>query len=261
MPDYSKYKVLLLGAGLGTRLRPLTNTIPKVMVPIYKDKPLLLHEILFLKNQGFTDFIINIHYLPEKITEYFGDGKRFGVSIEYSDESKELMETAGAIKKAANSLSDDFIFIYGDELFFFDFRALVNAHEKNNALATIVLKRSDNPQAGEVAKIDPVMKRIFEWHVRPHDIHEFKENMYVNGGLYVLSKKILDAIPAHAPLRLDIHVLNKLVARGERIFGYPTGENILDIGTPEKYESAKQWYLTKLQESPFAQESRDEQRG
>ncbi len=251
MTDYSNYKVLILGAGLGTRLRPLTNTVPKVMVPIYKDKPLLLHEILFLKRQGFTNFIINVHYLPEKITEYFGDGSRFGVSIEYSDESKGLMETAGAIKKAANSLSKNFIFIYGDELYFFDFRKLVEAHEKNRALATVVLKRSDNPQAGEIAKIDPETKRILEWHVRPHDIHEFHEHTYVNSGLYALSKRILDFIPAHTPLRLDIHVLNKLVAQGERIFGYPANENILDIGTPEKYEFAKQWYLTKLKESPF----------
>jgi mannose-1-phosphate guanylyltransferase/mannose-1-phosphate guanylyltransferase/phosphomannomutase len=254
MSDYSKYKVFVLGAGLGTRLRPLTDAVPKVMVPIYKDRPLLEHEILLLKGQGFTDFIVNLHYLPEKITGYFGNGERFGVSIEYSDESEKLMETAGAIKKAGESLSDDFIFIYGDELYFFDFKALIDAHERNKAFATIVLKRSDNPQAGEIAEIDPVTKKILKWSARPHDIHEFRENAYVNAGLYVFSKKILDFIPDNTPLRLDIQVLPELIARGEKIYGFPTDENILDIGTPEKYEFAKQWYLTKLKESPFHEE-------
>ncbi|MGC9611141.1 MAG: nucleotidyltransferase family protein [Minisyncoccia bacterium] len=252
MSDLSRYKVFILGAGLGTRLKPITDTVPKVMVPIYKNKTLLEHEILLLKNQGFTDFIINVHYLPEKIMNYFGDGKKFGVSIKYSDESEKLMETAGAIKKVGNFLSDDFIFIYGDELYFFDFKSLIDAHKKNNAFATIVLKRSDNPQAGDIAEIDPKTNRILKWHARPHDVHEFQDNVYVNAGLYVISKKILDFIPENTPLRLDINVLPGLVADGEAIYGFPTDENILDIGTPEKYEFAKKWYLTKLKESPLS---------
>jgi len=231
---------MILGAGLGTRLRPITDTIPKVMVPI-AGKPLLEHTICLLRDQGFTDFIVNLHYYPETITNHFGNGSRFGVCIVYSDETEGLLETGGAVKKAEPHLSDDFILIYGDHLHQFDFRPVAAFHHHHKGLATIVLKRSDDPRAGEIGEIDLKTHSITAWHTRPHSIQEYGENMYVNSGLYVLSKKVLGFIPQGRPVRFDIEITPQLVKR-ELAYGFPTTEKILDIGTPEKYQFAQAWY-------------------
>lgn len=90
---------MILGAGLGTRLNSITNGLPKVMMPIADNLPLLERTIKLLKSQGFNQFVINLHYSPDKITSYFEDGSRFGVNISYSDETNFLLNTAGAIKK------------------------------------------------------------------------------------------------------------------------------------------------------------------
>ena len=122
-------QAFILGAGLGTRLRPLTDTVPKVMIPIDDaGKPLLLHSVEWLRDRGITELVINVHHLPEVITSYFGDGKKFGVHIVYSDETGQLLETGGAFRKAEPFLQDDFLFMYGDELHFVDPRPLIEAH-------------------------------------------------------------------------------------------------------------------------------------
>ncbi len=241
--EYRNYTVLILGAGMGTRLRPITNTIPKVMVEIAPGKPLLQHTIELLRDQGFFNFIINLHYLPEKIIEYFGTGEKFGVSITYSDESERLMDTAGAIKKVEDLLSDTFVFMYGDELFNLDFRPLVTIHEKNEGLATIVLKRGDHPQNGDLLRIETKTGKIKEMIPRPHEINDFfDDDLYLNSGLYVLSKKIVDFIPADTAVHLDKEVMPSIYKKGFSLFAIPAEGEILDIGTPEKYAFARNWY-------------------
>lgn len=211
------------------------------MLPI-NGRPLLERMILLLKGQGITDFVLNLHHFPEKITSYFGDGSRFGVSIKYSDESKDLLETAGALKKMEPFLNDDFLFMYGDELHAFDFQPLMDFHIKNNALATVVMKRSDVPQNGEIGEVNPVTRRMVAWHARPHAITEYSGCLYVNGGLYALSKKILNYIPGGISIKLDGEVLPAAMTAGEPVFGWPTNEDILDIGTPAKYRYAEEWH-------------------
>lgn len=234
-------QAVILAAGIGKRLRPLTDTCPKPMLPI-NGKPLLERIILGLKAQGITDFVLNLHHFPEKITAYFGDGSRFGVSIKYSDESKDLLETAGALKKMEPMLHDNFLFMYGDELHAFDFRPLANFHKANGALATVILKRSDIPQNGEIAEVDPITRRIVSWRTRPHAITEYGDRFHVNSGLYVLSKKITNYIAAGVPMKLDGEALPAAMASGELVFGWPTNEDILDIGTLEKYQYAEEWH-------------------
>ncbi len=235
-------QAVILAAGLGTRLRPLTDTCPKPMLPI-NGVPLLERLVTLLKGQGITDFIFNLHYLPEKVKDHFGDGSRFGVSVRYSDETTgEPSETAGALKKMESLLNDDFLFMYGDELHAFDFRPLADFHMAHKALATVVLKRSDLPQNGEIGEIDPVTRRVAVWHTRPHTVMEYGEGQYVNGGLYALSKKIVDYIPADRPVKLDGEVLPAAMRVGGSVFGWVTDENILDIGTVEKYRYAEEWH-------------------
>ena len=238
-------QAFILGAGLGTRLRPLTDTVPKVMVPIAPGKPLLEHTIELLRDQGICDLVINLYYLPKIIVSYFGNGERFGVNIVYSDESDKLLETGGAIRKAADLLDDDFLFIFGDELHFFDFAPLIRFHLEHSALITMVLKDSDIPQNGDLAEFDPITKKVTRWHARPHGIAKMSDHCLLNAGLYALSKRIVDYIPPGRPVKLDGEVVPAAFAAGEKFYAFPTKEPILDIGTPEKYEFAKRYYMEK----------------
>src|SRR5262245_57024414 len=125
--QFYEYTVFILSAGLGTRLRPLTNNTPKVMLPIAEGVPMLQHSIEWMRDQGFKHFVINLHYLGNQIVEYFGDGKKIGVRIDYSQEDR-LLDLAGGIKKAEHLLSDDFILLYGDNVHFFEFALLISMH-------------------------------------------------------------------------------------------------------------------------------------
>ena len=251
MTDHSHITVFLLAAGLGTRLRPITDTVPKVMVPIYKDHPLLEHTLLQLRDQGFRRFVINLHYLPDVIRSYFGDGSRFGVSIVYSDESAQALETGGAIKKALPLLSDPFLFVYADHLFFFDFAALLKFHEDKHAYASILLKRSDLPENGELAEVNSATSEIIRWHARPHGITDFGDRYYLNTGIDILPKSVVDGVPLNTPVRFDKEVLPLMIEKRQGIFGLITDIDILDLGTPDKYEFAKQYYIKHLRQSPF----------
>lgn len=213
------------------------------MLPI-NGTPLLERIILGLKSQGITEFVLNLHYLPDVVRAHFGDGSHFGVSIKYSDESAELLDTAGALKKMEPLLHDDFLFMYGDQLHAFDFMSAIAAHRAHDAVATVVLKRSKiptDPATADILEYDPATGRIMACYPRPHGIEALSETLMKSGGLYVLSKKILQDIPAGTPVRLDRDVVPRLVAAGAAVLGFPTEEPILDIGTPEKYRIAEEW--------------------
>ncbi len=238
---------MILGAGRGTRLSSITNGLPKVMMPIADKLPLLEHTIRLLKNQGFNQFIINIHYSPEKITSYFGDGSRLGVNISYSDETNFLLNTAGAIKKAASSLSDTFLLVYGDIVHFVDFRPILKFHQDRDSMLTVILNRSDNLQNVDIAEIHTKNNQIIKWHFRPHHIHELNNNLFANSGLYVISKKVLDFIPPNIPRSLDSEIIPSLLESGKKLYGFVLPIGTLDIGSPESYEFARQWYSEQSQ--------------
>ncbi len=237
-----------MAAGLGTRLRPLTNDMPKAMIPIAEGKPLLEHTISFLRNQGVDRFIINLHYLPKKIVDYFGDGGKFGVNITYSDESDCLLETAGAFKKAEDLLDDDFIVNYGDMLHFVDFSPAINLHLKNKAMLTMILKKSISPQSADMAEINLENNKVMNWIFRPHNITDCGDRYFSNSGLYVVSKKILDYIPAGKPVRLETEVLPLLIKNNAGFYGITVSDPVVDIGTPEKYKSGKELYGNRIKE-------------
>jgi NDP-sugar pyrophosphorylase family protein len=238
-------QAFILCAGMGTRLRPLTESTPKVMLPIAPGTPLLEHTIIWFRKQGIRRFVLNLHFFPEKITSYFGNGEKFGVEIIYSDETNGLMETGGAIKKAEHLLDDHFFLFYGDHLQFFDFLPLARFHSLRRPLATIVLKHSAFPRDADLAEIDAGTKRIIRWHARPHGIENCPDNIFANAGIYALSKKIVDYIPEGTPIKLDGEIIPSLLGQEIPLYGFPTEEKILDIGNPEKYEYAKKYYAEK----------------
>jgi NDP-sugar pyrophosphorylase family protein len=228
-------KAFILAAGLGTRLRSLGLDVPKVMVPI-AGRPLLEHHIALLREQGIRELIVNLHYLPEKITEHFGDGSKFGVHITYSREPK-LLGTAGAVKKMEHLLRDGtFIVMYGDNLIQIEFAPLVEFHRARRAMATVALFESPEPWTGGVVETetDGRVRRFVE---KP-DPKEVSTNL-INAGIYVLESEVLDAIPAGQFCDFGRDVFPKLLAAGKAVYAMKPKAYVQDVGTPERLAKAQ----------------------
>lgn len=228
-------KAFILAAGLGTRLRSLGMDVPKVMVPV-GGKPLLEHHLELFKRQGIREFIINLHYLPEKITSYFGDGSRFGVTISYSHEP-ELLGTAGAVKKMEDELrGGTFLVFYGDNLVRVDFGPLIEFHQAHRALATVALFASPEPWTGGVVETDS-NGRVLGFVEKP-DPKQVSTNL-ISAGIFVLDPQVLDMIPAGRVYDFGKDVFPKLLAEGRPVYAMTPRAYIQDVGTPERLAKAQ----------------------
>ena len=225
-------KALILAGGLGTRLRPVLKDLPKPMAPV-AGKPFLEHLIKYLKKQEITDIILCLYYMPEKIINYFKNGKHLGVNITYSIETSP-MGTAGAIKKAAKHLNDTFLTINGDTLLEINIKNFIQYHKQKQATATIAITKIKNAQRYGTIQTDKNLKII-----------NFKEKTkqktaWINAGYYVLEPQILKYIPENKPTSLEKEVIPQLIKTGEPVYAYPTTGYFIDIGTPESYHQLLQ---------------------
>jgi NDP-sugar pyrophosphorylase family protein len=228
-------KAFILAAGLGTRLRSLGLEVPKVMAPI-GGKPLLEHHLELFKRQGIREFIVNLHHLPKEITNYFGDGARFGVRIIYSHES-ELLGTAGAVKKMEQELRDGaFIVFYGDNLVRMDFAPLVALHQARRAAATVALFASPEPWTGGVVETDS-NGRVVRFVEKP-DPKQVSTNL-ISAGIFVVEPPVLDVIPAGRFYDFGRDVFPKLLAEGQPVYAMQPEAYIQDVGTPERLAKAQ----------------------
>ncbi len=225
-------KALILCAGLGTRLRPLTDTMPKPMVPL-AGRPLLEHLLRLCAGYGVTDVAVNLHYLPFVVMEHCGDGRAMGVNILYGLES-ELLGTAGAVNNFREFFSEPFFVLYGDVYTEVDLRAMAAFHEQKGGVATIGLYRVANPtECGLVDKDEE--GRVARFVEKP--AVAFTD--LANAGIYALSPKVLDYIPESGFCDFGRDVFPAMLAAGEALYGYPVPEYVMDIGSPEKYETAQ----------------------
>jgi NDP-sugar pyrophosphorylase family protein len=228
-------KAFILAAGLGTRLRSLGLDVPKVMVPI-GGKPLLEHHLELFRRQGIREIIINLHYLPQTITEHFGDGSQFGVNITYSPEP-ELLGTAGAVKKMETELRDGtFLVFYGDNLVQVDFAPLVNFHQARRALATVALFASPEPWTGGVVETD-AQGRVVRFVEKP-DPKQVSTNL-ISAGIFVIEPQVLEIIPAGRFCDFGKDVFPKLLAASQPVYAMTPNAYIQDIGTPERLAKAQ----------------------
>lgn len=228
-------KAFILAAGLGTRLRSLGLDVPKVMVPI-GGKPLLEHHIELFKSQGIREFIINVHFLTEKITGYFGDGAKFGVKITYSSEP-ELLGTAGAVKKMENELRDGtFIVLYGDNLVSLNFAPLLAFHRQRKAEATVALFESPEPWTGGVVETDAT-GHVTKFIEKP-DRKDLSTNL-ISAGILVVEPGVLGLIPAGQFHDFGKDLFPKMLAEGRALFAMKPDAYIQDVGTPERLAKAQ----------------------
>jgi NDP-sugar pyrophosphorylase family protein len=233
-----KMKAFILAAGLGTRLRPLGLDLPKVMMSV-GGQPLLQHHLRLLRSQGITDLVINLHYLPEVVMAYFGDGSRFGVKITWSHE-EELLGTAGAVKRMEDQLREErFLVIYGDNLIRLSLAPLVEFHGKHKAEATVALFESPEPWTGGVVETN-ASGRVTRFVEKP-DRNEVSTNL-INAGIFVLEPSVLDAIAAGTFQDFGKDVFPRLISQRRAVYAMKPDAYIQDIGTPERLAKAQRDY-------------------
>ena len=162
------YQALILVGGLGTRLRPYTEQVPKPMVEI-DGRPFLEFKIESLRKHGIKDFILLVGHLGEKVEEYFGDGKRLGINIKYSYEREQLLGTAGAIKNAEHLITGDFIVTNGDTFLDVDLDKLIESHQSHQSNFTMVVTEATHPKTQELVEINN--NKILKIHKRDTPEH------------------------------------------------------------------------------------------
>lgn len=230
-----------MAGGRGTRITSVASDIPKPMIKI-GDKPVLEHELECLRSQGFTDIIITVSHLGQIIMDYFGDGskvspatgKQFGVHIEYYFE-KEPLGNAGALFKIKEKLTEDFLLLNADALFDVDFNRFVDYHRQHGALVTLFAHANDHPYDSGLLVVDKD-NYVQQWLTKEDARPQYYRNI-VNGGLHVLSPKVLDVEINTPKVDLDRQILKPLAGTGKMLC-YNSPEYAKDMGTPERYYAA-----------------------
>jgi mannose-1-phosphate guanylyltransferase len=224
-------KAILLAAGFGTRLWPFTEHLPKCMVQV-AGKPVLQRNIEWLRSRGVVDLVVNLHFCPESVTGYFGDGSAFGVHLEYSYEPQ-LLGTAGALWGARRFLGEErFWVVYADNLPNCSLERLESLHLAHEATLTMGLFWRDDVSASGVVKLDDD-GRVTGFKEKPA-AHEKLSNC-VNAGIYLCEPKVHQFIPPGRSCDFGHDILPAMLAAGEPMYGYTLGpgETLYWIDTPE----------------------------
>lgn len=229
-------KAMILAAGLGTRLRPLTNTIPKPLLPI-AGTPLIVWNLLLLKRHGFHQVVINLHYLGPMIEQALGDGSKFGMRIIYSHEPI-ILGTGGGIKKAEPYFSGEPVLILNaDTLVELDLEALWDFHRSRRAAATLVLREDQDAERWglvEVGEHDQIVRITGRGRTTATAI---AQRMFA--GIHILHPRLLQQVPKGvASSVIDPYVA--AIGRGDPVLGYDLHGYWSDIGTVERYTQAEQ---------------------
>ncbi|MDD5362167.1 MAG: sugar phosphate nucleotidyltransferase [Ignavibacteria bacterium] len=225
-----KFQAVIMAGGFGTRLRPLTNSIPKPMVPIV-NVPMLEHVVTLLKEHGVTDYVMLLYYQPEIIRKYFGDGSNFGVSIKYILPDKDY-GTAGAVKLSEQFIENDFLVISGDVITDFNLSDIADYHTDKKSVATISLYSSENPlQYGII--LTNKEDRIVRFLEKPSSSEVFSDT--INTGIYCFNKKIFDYIPEGESFDFSQDLFPFLLNNNVPIYGFKSEGYWRDVGNLEEY--------------------------
>ena len=223
-------KAVILAGGEASRLRPLTNNTPKSMVPVL-NTPCLEHAIRHLGRHNVKDILLAKNHLSQSIENYFGDGGRFGVDINYSIEDAPL-GTAGAVKNAEKYLDGAFLVLNGDIFTDLDITAMMSFHVERKAKITIALTPVDDPTSYGLVETD-AQGRVTRFLEKP-DWNQVTTNT-INAGTYILEPEALAGVPPQANFSFERELFPSLLKQDEPIYAYSSPAYWIDIGTPEKY--------------------------
>ena len=228
-------KAVILAGGLGTRLRPYTKSLPKPMLPL-GGKPILEYEIEWVKKNGIKEIVLCVSYLRNKIEDYFGDGKKFGVKIEYAI-SKKPLATAGQLKTAEKFIDDTFVCLYGDSIYNFSLRNMIKHHKKSRANVTMSL--FDYRFNLKYGVIDTKKSgQVTAWNEKP----EFSAK--INIGCYLMEPEVLKLIPKNKEYGMD-DVIRKVLSRKKKVSSVTSKNGFIDIGDKDTYEKTNEEYSKK----------------
>ena len=227
-------KAMILAAGEGTRLRPLTLNTPKVMLPI-AGEPLLEYILDWLRFFGITEIAINLHHLPKVVMDWLGDGDRFGINVIYSVEDT-ILGTAGALTRLPDFFDDTFVLVYGDMLTDLNIPSLLEFHQAKGALATVVLMEVEDPSGYGIVEVDEEC-RILRFVEKPPS--GTTSSNLANAGVYMLQPEVIDYIPRDTFYDFGYDLFPVLLSKRARLFGYATTDSFLDTGTMENYRCAE----------------------
>lgn len=236
MDSGGEMRAMVLSAGYGARLGDLTRDMPKPMLRL-QGHPMLEYMICHLARHGFNQIAINLHFMPDVIRDYFGDGSRFGVELVYSYEP-ELLGTAGGVKKMADFLGAEgaFMMHYGDVLTNQDFTAMLRFHRERNALATLLLHQ--RARSNSVVSLDE-KGRIIGFLERPtEEARRGVLSPWVNSGICVCNPQLLDEIPADSVCDLPRDIFPRLIASG-RLYGFPLSGYRCAVDSPDRLAEAR----------------------
>jgi mannose-1-phosphate guanylyltransferase len=224
-------QALILAGGEGTRLRPLTSTVPKPVVPLV-DRPFITYLLEWLKRHGVDDVVMSCGYMAAGVRNVLGEGTQFGLRIRYVEEPRPL-GTGGVVKFAEPLLDERFLILNGDVLTDMDLSAQIAQHERTGARATIALIPVDDPSRYGLVRIHDDRK-VREFLEKP-SIDQIDTNL-INAGAYVLERDVLSSLERDVNISIEREVFPGLVSEG--LYAYPQEGYWLDIGTPETYLQA-----------------------
>ena len=225
-------QAVILAGGLGTRLSPLTRTMPKPMVPV-AGVPYLEHQLRLLKQQGIIDILLLTGYLGNQIESYFRNGDRFGLSIRYSQEASP-MGTGGALREARSLMADDFLVIYGDSYLPIQYAPVLERLRASKAGGLLVVY--DNRSGESTVPNNVALGPGGYVTCYAKDAGQEFDLQYVEAGVLAFRKSALELMPVAGIVSLEKHLFPLLIARRELI-AFITPQRFYDIGTPERLKA------------------------
>ncbi|TFG23475.1 MAG: NDP-sugar synthase [Promethearchaeota archaeon] len=227
-------KGIILSGGWGTRLRPLTCTIPKTLMPVV-NKPVLERQMLLLKRAGVKEIVLAVSVMADALKYYFREGEKLGIKIHYTNE-KSPMGTAGAIKLAEDHLKDDnFFMLNGDVILNFNFHEMLQYHEQKKGIGTIASKIVEDPSRYGVLITEEESNRIIKFQEKEEFtlVSGIEVKMPINAGVYILEPEVLSYIKPNKKLSIERDIF-PLLAENTELYHYPISGIWKDIGKPEE---------------------------
>jgi len=226
-------KAMILAAGFGARLRPLTQTVPKPMVPVL-NRPLLERTIELLRLANIQDIAVNVHHLPEQIIAHFGDGSKFGVNLHFSREEK-IMGTAGGIKAVEGFLGDGtFLVINSDIIVNIDLCRVLEFHRERGSCLTLVVREDDSPKQYDPIEIQPDGRIVHFVGASSKNIPDNTRRVMFTG-IQIMEPEIFSRIPEGKFYGTTEDVFPEMIAEGLPVFGYLHKDYWIDMGNREQY--------------------------
>lgn len=230
-------RAMILAAGEGLRLRPLTETVPKALVEV-GGRPLIDYALNAVRHSGVEDVVINLHHLGDRIRDHVGDGRRFGLRIAYSEE-RTLLGSGGGIRHARHLLgTGTFVTLNADTIIDIDLAPVLRFHRAKRAAATMVLRKDPRMEDYGLIHLEPTSRvGRFLAHRRPGAAEPLEPYMFT--GVQVLEPVVFDHMPSEGAFSITEVTYPSMLGSGEPIFGYPFEGSWLTVGTPDELAQAR----------------------